>query len=102
MLVYTTLALLLQHTGGRSRRSSWLTCFIVSDVMFIGVAVGLITVLARAGLPSMCVGLTNGDRTFFLSLTPPGHPAHIIQSAPMPDQTNQAMAIRPCDSATRH
>ncbi|KAH8904229.1 hypothetical protein BR93DRAFT_131944 [Coniochaeta sp. PMI_546] len=61
MLVYTTLALLIQHTGGRSKRSSWLTCFIVGDVMFIGVVVGLITVLARAGLPSMCVGLTNGD-----------------------------------------
>ncbi|OIW25062.1 hypothetical protein CONLIGDRAFT_80699 [Coniochaeta ligniaria NRRL 30616] len=60
-LIYTTLALIIQHTGGRSRRSGWLTCFIVSDAMFIGAVVGLITVLARAGLPVMCVGLTSGD-----------------------------------------
>jgi hypothetical protein len=66
MLVYTVLALLIQHTGGRSKRSGWLTAFIVNDILSIGVAVGLITLLARAGLPSMCVGLTNGDCMLFL------------------------------------
>lgn len=64
--MYTTLAVLIQHTGGRSKRPGWLAGFIVGDILFTGVDVGLVTVLARAGLPAMCVGLTDGECMFFL------------------------------------
>lgn len=54
MLVYTTMALI----GGRSKRAGWLTFFIVCDVLFVGVDIAIITVLARAGLPASCVGFS--------------------------------------------
>jgi len=61
MFLYSLLAFGVIHSQGRSKRAKWLTFFIVGDVLNIGLAIGLITVLARAGLPMMCVGLTNGD-----------------------------------------
>lgn len=61
LLIYTALVLMIQHTGGRSKRSGCLTGFIVSDVIFTGMSMGIITVLARAGVPSNCVGLTRSD-----------------------------------------
>ncbi|KAB5566403.1 hypothetical protein GE09DRAFT_1218665 [Coniochaeta sp. 2T2.1] len=59
MFLYSLLALGVIHSQGRSKRAGWLAFFIVGDVLNIGLAVGLITVLARAGLPIICVGLTH-------------------------------------------
>ncbi|KAK4242756.1 hypothetical protein C8A03DRAFT_39921 [Achaetomium macrosporum] len=58
---YSTLALILQNTGQRSKRTSWLTGFAVCDVFFCGVVLGIITTLARAGLPTHCAGMTRTD-----------------------------------------
>jgi len=58
LLVYTALAIAIAHTGGRSKRKGWLIAFIVFDVLFCAVALGLVTLLSRAGLPDHCRGLT--------------------------------------------
>ncbi|KAB5583061.1 hypothetical protein GE09DRAFT_1077441 [Coniochaeta sp. 2T2.1] len=71
MFLYSLLALGVIHSQGRSKRAGWLAFFIVGDVLNIGLAVGLITVLARAGLPIMCVGLTHGNLGFGLERTDP-------------------------------
>ncbi|KAK4454111.1 hypothetical protein QBC34DRAFT_177552 [Podospora aff. communis PSN243] len=61
LLVYTTLALFVQHTGGRSKRKGWLIAFIVFDVLFVALDLGIVTLLSRAGLPDHCKGLTKRD-----------------------------------------
>ncbi|KAK3945600.1 hypothetical protein QBC46DRAFT_94979 [Diplogelasinospora grovesii] len=63
LLVYTSLALIIQHTGQRSRRTAWLTTFIVADVIFLAMDLGIISLLAQAGVPSNCAGLTRQDFT---------------------------------------
>lgn len=57
-LVYATLAVFIQHSGQRSKKTGWLVTFVVGDVIFCGIALGIITLLANAGLPSHCGGLT--------------------------------------------
>lgn len=64
-LVYKICAI-LSHTiqaliGGRSKRTGWLVYFLVSDVVCTGISIGLITILARAGVPTHCAGLTRTD-----------------------------------------
>ncbi|KAK4119540.1 hypothetical protein N657DRAFT_658942 [Parathielavia appendiculata] len=61
VLGYSILALSIGHSGQRSRRTSWLTCFVVFDVIMCGVLLGAITTLARAGLPVHCAGMTRKD-----------------------------------------
>jgi hypothetical protein len=61
LLVYTTLALFIQHTGRRAKRKGWLVAFIVFDVLFVAVDLGIVTLLSRAGLPDHCKGLTKRD-----------------------------------------
>ncbi|XXG95751.1 hypothetical protein Hte_002022 [Hypoxylon texense] len=66
--VYSAIVLLVQHAGSRRRRSSTplIATFIVADVVFNGVTVAIITVLARTGLPTDCHGLTRTN-----CITPP-------------------------------
>ncbi|KAI2628612.1 hypothetical protein GGR54DRAFT_353599 [Hypoxylon sp. NC1633] len=61
--IYSSFVLLMQHAGNRRRRSSaaLITAFIVGDVFFNGMMIGIITVLAHTGLPSDCHGLTRSD-----------------------------------------
>ncbi|KAK8037909.1 hypothetical protein PG994_014676 [Apiospora phragmitis] len=63
ILIYTAIVLLVQHTGKRSlrARTSLIVPFVVGDVVFTGLMLGIITVLARTGVPSNCVGLTRSD-----------------------------------------
>ncbi|KAK0640973.1 hypothetical protein B0T16DRAFT_430931 [Cercophora newfieldiana] len=61
LLVYTTLAIFVGHTGGRSKRKGWLIAFIVFDVLFCAVALALVALLSHAGLPDHCRGLTKAD-----------------------------------------
>ncbi|KAJ9151296.1 hypothetical protein NKR23_g3146 [Pleurostoma richardsiae] len=61
VLIYTALMLLFQQTSRRSSRAGWLASFIIGDVIFCGVDIGIITVLAYAGLPDNCAGLTRSD-----------------------------------------
>ncbi|KAK0617120.1 hypothetical protein B0T14DRAFT_258642 [Immersiella caudata] len=61
LLVYTTLAMFIQHTGGRSKRKGWLVAFIIFDLWFVAVDLGIVTLLSRAGLPDHCRGLTKRD-----------------------------------------
>ncbi|KAI1777254.1 hypothetical protein F4818DRAFT_342145 [Hypoxylon cercidicola] len=61
--IYSAVVLLVQHTGNRRRRSSTplIATFIVGDVVFNGVTIAIITILARTGLPTDCHGLTRSD-----------------------------------------
>ncbi|KAK7935538.1 hypothetical protein PG985_001033 [Apiospora marii] len=63
ILIYTAIVLLVQHTGKRSihARTSFIVPFVVGDVLFTGLMIGIITVLARMGVPSNCAGLTRSD-----------------------------------------
>ncbi|KAK4158368.1 hypothetical protein C8A00DRAFT_10838 [Chaetomidium leptoderma] len=57
LLGYSTLVIILQHTGHRSKKSSWLTGFVVCDVLVCAVLLVMISTLARAGLPVHCAAL---------------------------------------------
>ncbi|KAL7622560.1 hypothetical protein AAE478_008067 [Parahypoxylon ruwenzoriense] len=61
--IYSGLVLLMQHAGSRRQRFSTklIAFFIAGDVLFNGMAIAIITVLARAGLPTDCHGLTRDD-----------------------------------------
>lgn len=63
VLIYTAIVLLVQHTGNRSwkRRTRVLVTIVVFDVIFTGLMMGIITILARTGVPSNCAGLTRSD-----------------------------------------
>jgi hypothetical protein len=63
LLVYTTLAIWIQHTGGRATRKGWLIAFIVFDILFCAADLGIITLLSRAGLPDHCQRLTRPDNS---------------------------------------
>ncbi|KAI1078146.1 hypothetical protein F5B20DRAFT_244806 [Whalleya microplaca] len=62
-LIYSAVVLLVQHTGSQRRRSktSLIAAFIVGDVVFNGLTIAIITILARTGVPSDCHGLTRDD-----------------------------------------
>ncbi|KAI1439639.1 hypothetical protein F5Y02DRAFT_53982 [Annulohypoxylon stygium] len=58
--VYSAVVLLFQHSGAPQRRSSTtiITAFVVGDLVLSGIMIAVMTVLARAGLPTDCDGLT--------------------------------------------
>ncbi|KAI0888140.1 uncharacterized protein GGS22DRAFT_185519 [Annulohypoxylon maeteangense] len=62
-LIYSSIVLLFQHSGAPQRRSSspWIMAFIAGDVVFNGVMIAVVTVLAHAGLPTNCYGLTRSE-----------------------------------------
>ncbi|KAK4178681.1 hypothetical protein QBC36DRAFT_324127 [Triangularia setosa] len=59
--VYTTVAILVQHCGWRSITKPGLVAFVVFDLTFCAMVLGIISLLARSGLPVNCVGLTRTD-----------------------------------------
>ncbi|KAK0629001.1 hypothetical protein B0T17DRAFT_489790 [Bombardia bombarda] len=59
--LYSTLAIWVQHTGERSKKTGWLAFFVASDVLFIGLDLTIICLLSQAGLPRHCSGLTSPD-----------------------------------------
>ncbi|OTA95601.1 hypothetical protein M434DRAFT_393655 [Hypoxylon sp. CO27-5] len=61
--IYSAVVLLFQHAGGPRRRSSTplIAAFVAGDVVFNGMMIAVITVLARTGLPADCHGLTRSD-----------------------------------------
>ncbi|KAK0742531.1 hypothetical protein B0T21DRAFT_361576 [Apiosordaria backusii] len=61
VLVYTTVAILVQHCGWRSVTKPGLIAFVVFDLVFCAMVLGIISLLARSGLPVNCVGLTRTD-----------------------------------------
>ncbi|KAK4164530.1 hypothetical protein QBC43DRAFT_47912 [Cladorrhinum sp. PSN259] len=61
LLLYTIFAMTLQNKKKGSKKSNWLIFLVVSDVLFCGVVLGIITLLAHAGLPLHCAGLTRTD-----------------------------------------
>ncbi|KAI1208250.1 uncharacterized protein F4807DRAFT_157447 [Annulohypoxylon truncatum] len=74
-LIYSGIVLLLQHSGTVHRRSSTqlTTTLVAGDVVLNGIMIAIMTVLARAGLPTNCYGLTRSD-----SNTPNILAAHIM------------------------
>ncbi|KAH8666362.1 hypothetical protein BX600DRAFT_511301 [Xylariales sp. PMI_506] len=62
-LIYTAVVLLIQHTGRRylKARGAWVTIFVGGDLLFTGLNIGVITVLAGSGVPSNCAGLTRSN-----------------------------------------
>ncbi|KAK3484739.1 hypothetical protein B0T13DRAFT_498691 [Neurospora crassa] len=73
-LVYATLVVFIQHSGHRSRKTGWLITFVMGDIIFCGVDLAIITLLANAGLPSHCSGLatTKEDDHHKVYIPPPG------------------------------
>ncbi|KAK3492866.1 uncharacterized protein B0T23DRAFT_442717 [Neurospora hispaniola] len=73
-LVYATLVVFIQHSGHRSRKTGWLITFVMGDIIFCGLDLAVITLLANAGLPSHCGGLatTKEDDHHKLYIPPPG------------------------------
>lgn len=61
LLVYTVVALVVQHTGKRTSTKKWLVPFIVLDTMFCGLSLAIITVLAVSGVPRNCGGLVKAS-----------------------------------------
>lgn len=62
LLVYTTVAMILQRNKKRTKRKRWLVSFIVCDVLFCAADLGVISMLSRAGLPNHCRGLSKDGR----------------------------------------
>lgn len=62
-LVYTAIVLLVQHTGRRSlkNRDSITFLFVVGDILFTGLTIGLLSIISRSGVPANCGGLTRSD-----------------------------------------
>ncbi|KAK9793104.1 hypothetical protein AB5N19_02850 [Seiridium cardinale] len=62
-LVYTAIVLLLQHTGRRHLKSkdTITFVFVVGDILFMGLTIGLFSIISRSGVPSNCAGLTRSD-----------------------------------------
>ncbi|KAI1099422.1 hypothetical protein F4804DRAFT_84306 [Jackrogersella minutella] len=62
-LIYSGIVLLVQHSGSPQRRSSpaLISTFVAGDVVFNGLTIAVITILARTGLPTDCHGLTRSD-----------------------------------------
>ncbi|ESA42134.1 hypothetical protein GE21DRAFT_8747 [Neurospora crassa] len=73
-LVYATLVVFIQHSGHRSRKTGWLFTFVMGDIIFCGVDLAIITLLANAGLPSHCSGLatTKEEDHHKVYIPPPG------------------------------
>ncbi|KAK3332097.1 hypothetical protein B0T19DRAFT_94575 [Cercophora scortea] len=63
LLVYTATALITQSTRERHKSKPWLIFFIVLDAVFCAVTISVISVMASAGLPIHCGGLTRSDYT---------------------------------------
>ncbi|KAK1832492.1 hypothetical protein QBC39DRAFT_329969 [Podospora conica] len=57
ILIYTVIAMVLQHTGKRVDRRGWLLTFIITDIVFLCVNLAIVCILARSGLPQTCRGL---------------------------------------------
>ena len=57
ILIYTVLAITLQHTGKRIEKRGWLLTFIITDILFLCVNLTIVCILAHAGLPQSCRGL---------------------------------------------
>lgn len=64
LLVVTAVVMMVYHTGGRSRQLPWLASSIVVDVVLYIVDMAIMTVLANAGVPQNCVGLTRWNCRF--------------------------------------
>ncbi|KAI1086712.1 hypothetical protein F5B19DRAFT_120096 [Rostrohypoxylon terebratum] len=61
--VYSAVVLLFQHSGAPQRRSSTtiIATFVIGDLVLSGIMIAIVTVLARAGLPTDCYGLTRSN-----------------------------------------
>jgi hypothetical protein len=53
----------VQHTGRRHLKSkdTITFAFLVGDVLFTGMTIGLFSIISRTGVPSNCAGLTRSD-----------------------------------------
>ena len=57
ILIYTVIAMALQHTGKRTDKKGWLLTFIITDVLFLSADLAILCILSRSGLPQHCHGL---------------------------------------------
>ncbi|KAI1387832.1 uncharacterized protein F4822DRAFT_293660 [Hypoxylon trugodes] len=62
-LIYSGIVLLMQHGGSPRRRfnTGLIATFVAGDIVFNGMMLAIITVLAHSGLPTDCHGLTRTD-----------------------------------------
>ncbi|KAL2021282.1 hypothetical protein VTK56DRAFT_7361 [Thermocarpiscus australiensis] len=63
VLVLTTLLYVFQRTVHRSKKTARFACCVVCDVFVCGVLLAIITLLAHAGVPLHCAGMTRSDYT---------------------------------------
>ncbi|ORY62669.1 uncharacterized protein BCR38DRAFT_439429 [Pseudomassariella vexata] len=75
VLIYTAIVLLVQHTGRRRIKAptNVVATFVVGDVIFTGLMIGVITILARTGVPSNCQGLTTSESDDAPNKAPKGY-----------------------------
>ncbi|KAL1836933.1 hypothetical protein VTJ49DRAFT_4494 [Mycothermus thermophilus] len=61
MFGYSIFALALQRKGRRPRKTSWMTGFVICDIVLCMALLVVVNMLARAGLPDHCGGITRHD-----------------------------------------
>ncbi|KAI0019155.1 hypothetical protein F4780DRAFT_459958 [Xylariomycetidae sp. FL0641] len=63
-LIYSSLVLLVYHTGKQRLQPGTpvISSVIIGDVILTGLMIAIVTVLARAGVPSTCEGLVRDNR----------------------------------------
>ncbi len=81
-LVYTTIAIIVQHSRGRSKKKGWLITFIVFDVCFCAADLAIFSLLSRAGLPVHCQNLTHLRESERLHIMPVLFPPLTIRLGP--------------------
>jgi hypothetical protein len=59
--VYTLLEIFFLHCLHKSSKKNWLIAFIIWDLAFIGLLMGVMTILAIAGVPRSCYGITRSN-----------------------------------------
>lgn len=60
-LFYITITVLALHILHRSTRRAWLITFMVWDLIFVGVCIGMISIYSFAGVPANCGGMTRSN-----------------------------------------
>jgi len=61
VLLYTSIVMLVLHTCKKSTRRRYLVTFLVWDLLFVGVAIAMISIYSFAGVPNNCSGMTRAN-----------------------------------------
>jgi hypothetical protein len=62
MMFYSALQISHMHCLHKSSRPRYLIIFVIWDTIFAGVCIGVLTILAIAGVPANCLGMARKNR----------------------------------------